>query len=82
MPGKASSTQLARASGRRAAMVDSSRAHRDAAILAVLQARTRLENASRVVSERIADSATARRMAAILDILAPIVTALEELLSE
>jgi hypothetical protein len=63
-------------------MVDPSRAHHDAAILAVLQARTRLENASRIVSERLADSATARRMAAILDILGPIVTALEEILSE
>jgi hypothetical protein len=63
-------------------MVDSSRARRDAAILAVLQARTRLANAGRIVAAKVPDSANARRMAAILDILTPIVTALEELLSE
>jgi hypothetical protein len=63
-------------------MVDPSPAHRNAAILAVLQARARLDNASRVVAARVADSARARSMAAILDVLAPIVTALEELLGD
>jgi hypothetical protein len=63
-------------------MVDRPFPRREAALLAVLQARTRLENARRVVAARVADSAQARRMAAILDVLAPIVTALEELLGD
>jgi hypothetical protein len=63
-------------------MVHPSSARRDAAILAVLQARARLENASRVVASRIADSVQARRMAAVLDVIAPIVTALEALLAD
>jgi hypothetical protein len=62
-------------------MVDPSRAHRDAATFAVLQARTRLANASRIVAGRMTESASARRMAAMLDILSPIVTALEELIA-
>ena len=63
-------------------MVPPSSDRRDAATLAVLQARARLENASRVVASRVADSLQARRMAAILDVVEPIVTALEALLAD
>jgi hypothetical protein len=63
-------------------MVDLRIARRDAALLAVLQARTRLENASRIVEARVEGSSQARRMAAILDVLTPVVAALEAILGD
>ena len=54
---------------------------KDALVLAVRQARARLDNASRLVAPRVPASASARRMAVLLEILSPLVTALELLVS-
>jgi hypothetical protein len=58
------------------------RPHRDVAAIAVLQARVRFEHAARIVASRFPQSIEARRMSAILDVIAPIVAALEHLLAE
>jgi hypothetical protein len=55
---------------------------KDAVILAVVQARARLDNTVRIVSAQVPANPGARRMAALLDILSPVVTALEILVSE
>jgi hypothetical protein len=55
---------------------------KDALVLAVAQARARLDNASRLVVPRVPASASARRMAVLLEILSPLVTALELLMSD
>jgi hypothetical protein len=57
-------------------------ARRDAAALALLQARTRLDMLARILRPRVAWSLTARRMLAVVDAVSPLVTALECLLPE
>ena len=47
----------------------------------MVQARTRLETVMRVAARR-PESASARRMMTILDVLSPIVSALEQMLSD
>ena len=63
-------------------MSNGARPQRDAAAFAVLQARVRFENASRIVASRFPASVEARRMSALLDVIAPVVSALEHLLAE
>jgi hypothetical protein len=57
-------------------------ARRDAAVLALVQARARLDLATRVLTRRARWSPGARRLLAVLDVVRPLVTALEHLLPE
>jgi hypothetical protein len=57
-------------------------ARRDAAVLALIQARTRLDTLERILRPRVAWSGSARRMLAVVDAVSPLVTALENLLPD
>ncbi|MGD0679390.1 MAG: hypothetical protein ABSC94_28685 [Polyangiaceae bacterium] len=63
-------------------MTDLDPARRDAAVLALLQAKARLSTLESILRSRIAWSGTARRMLAIVNAVTPIVTVLENLLPE
>jgi hypothetical protein len=57
-------------------------ARRDAAVLALVQATTRLEALTRVVTPRARREPAARRMLALLEVLRPLLVAVEYLIPE
>ena len=57
-------------------------ARRDAAVLALVQAKARLDHVTRVLTRRARWSPTARRLLAVLDVVRPIIVALDHVLPE
>ncbi len=56
--------------------------HRDAAVMATMQARFRVDNAVKIYGARVAKDANARVAMTLLDILDPMLRAIEGLLHE